>query len=65
MKTFNKFVLALAFAATVAACSATPTGIVDTNSSALTERTITLSDGRTITCITYASGSAGGVSCDW
>ncbi|UGS26354.1 hypothetical protein K8F61_17265 [Microbacterium resistens] len=34
-------------------------------SSKLYERTISLTDGRTVTCITYRSGYAGGLSCDW
>lgn len=35
------------------------------NSDRLYERTITLTDGRTITCVVHQSGNAGGVSCDW
>lgn len=31
----------------------------------LYEDTITLSDGRKITCVEYANGYEGGVSCDW
>lgn len=33
------------------------------SSNSLYERTITLTDGRTITCVLYSS--AGGLSCDW
>lgn len=31
----------------------------------LYERTITLTDGRTVTCVEFAAGYKGGVSCDW
>lgn len=43
-------------------------GAVDTKTnepSTLYETEITLSDGRTVTCITYKDGYAGGTSCDW
>lgn len=33
--------------------------------SSLYERTIELTDGRTVTCVIYAASRAGGVSCDW
>lgn len=65
MKTFNKLVLALALAATITACSASGAGVVDSNSKTLTERTITLQDGRTITCVTYWDAKGAGLSCDW
>lgn len=32
---------------------------------ALREESITLHDGRQITCVVYASGYQGGLSCDW
>lgn len=31
----------------------------------LSEEHITLQDGRKVTCIKYASGYKGGLSCDW
>ena len=31
----------------------------------LSEQTITLSDGRVITCVVYRASSKGGLSCDW
>jgi hypothetical protein len=31
----------------------------------LTEKTIELEDGRTITCVTYRPPAGGGLSCDW
>lgn len=31
----------------------------------LYERTIELTDGRTITCVIYSSSQQGGLSCDW
>lgn len=31
----------------------------------LREETITISDGRTVHCVIYASGYRGGLSCDW
>jgi hypothetical protein len=34
-------------------------------SSNLYERTITLTDGREVTCIVLGPGTRGGVSCDW
>lgn len=34
-------------------------------SKALYERSITLTDGRDVTCVVYGSGHAGGLSCDW
>lgn len=33
--------------------------------SSLYERTISLTDGRTVTCIVYIGGYKGGLSCDW
>lgn len=35
------------------------------SSDKLYERTITLTDGRVITCVVYSRYQAGGVSCDW
>lgn len=40
-------------------------GSLNSSNSNLTERTIVLNDGRTITCVTYKQGYAGGLSCDW
>lgn len=34
-------------------------------SDTLYERAIDLTDGRTVTCVVYRWGYAGGVSCDW
>jgi hypothetical protein len=34
-------------------------------SSNLYERQITLTDGRTVTCVVYANMKQGGLSCDW
>lgn len=34
-------------------------------SPSLYERTLELTDGRTVTCVTYKAGYAGGLSCDW
>lgn len=31
----------------------------------LYEKHIKLNDGRTVTCVTYKAGYAGGLSCDW
>lgn len=31
----------------------------------LYERSITLTDGRDVTCVVYQSGYKGGLSCDW
>lgn len=36
-----------------------------TYSSSLSERIITLKDGRTVTCVIYDGGYPGGLSCDW
>jgi len=35
------------------------------NSGHLYEAHKTLQDGRTVTCVIYTAGSAGGLSCDW
>lgn len=35
------------------------------SSSSLYERTVDLSDGRTVTCVIYDDYRMGGVSCDW
>lgn len=43
-------------------------GNADSNtgeSTPLYERHITLQDGREVTCINYAAGYKGGLSCDW
>ena len=32
---------------------------------ALSENALRLSDGRTVTCVVYKAGYAGGLSCDW
>nr|DAL41027.1 MAG TPA_asm: hypothetical protein [Caudoviricetes sp.] len=31
----------------------------------LKENRVNLTDGRTVTCVVYRGGYAGGVSCDW
>lgn len=33
--------------------------------SLLHEEQVSLTDGRTVTCIVYKAGYAGGLSCDW
>ena len=35
------------------------------SSGSLYERTITLTDGRDVTCVIYHAGYGGGLSCDW
>lgn len=37
----------------------------ETNDGTVRERSVELSDGRTVTCLTYKVGYAGGLSCDW
>jgi len=37
----------------------------DTNEDSINEAQITLRDGRVITCLVYARGYKGGLSCDW
>ena len=57
-------VLALAGCGGQAATPA-PESTVAPESTRLDERTIKLRDGRTLTCVIYHSGYAGGLSCDW
>lgn len=38
---------------------------IDTEDGTITERTVTTSDGREITCLAYSVTKAGGLSCDW
>ena len=40
-------------------------GEVEKTNKNLSEESITLSDGRTITCILYNGIDEGGISCDW
>lgn len=56
-----------AVALTGCASGGTPSidGDAGQRSSKLYERTIDLTDGRTVTCIIRSSGYAGGISCDW
>lgn len=37
----------------------------DYNNEDITERTIKLSDGRTIKCVVWSGYKKGGISCDW
>jgi hypothetical protein len=61
--------LAVAVAVSLAGCS--DGGSPETDDSAgqgstsLFERVITLTDGRTVTCVIYSSYQRGGVSCDF
>lgn len=43
-------------------------GVADTEtgvSTGLEQNTISLKDGRQVTCVVYKAGYAGGLSCDW
>lgn len=62
------FVL-LAFAAVMILAGCSPANEVrlqeGNDSTRLTEVHQVLSDGRTVTCLKYRYGNAGGLSCDW
>jgi len=47
------------------ACGGSVTTGDDTNEGSINEAHITLKDGRVITCLVYARGYKGGLSCDW
>lgn len=55
-------ILAILIAFSLTACSYPSE---DSNSPLLHEHQYVLDSGRTVTCITYRSNVAGGVSCDW
>lgn len=56
--------LVLTFA--LAGCSATREGAMpEHNTRGLSQREITLDDGRSVTCIVYGKVNGGGLSCDW
>lgn len=58
-------IIAASAALLLTGCSGGGQSTAGTPSTLLKERTITLTDGRTITCIIYQNGYAGGLSCDW
>lgn len=62
-------ILAILIAFSLTACSSdeeeAPPSPQDSNSKYLNERQYVLDNGRTVTCITYKSYNAGGVTCDW
>lgn len=63
-----KGILAILIALSLTACSSdeeAPPSPQDSNSNFLVERQYVLDSGRTVTCITYKSNAAGGVTCDW
>ena len=62
MKKIASSVLAILIAFSLSACYLPPEG---SNSPLLHEHQYVLDSGRTVTCITYRSSAAGGVSCDW
>lgn len=47
------------------ACASSDDASDSVSTRSLSEREITLVDGRTITCISYKAGYGGGLSCDW
>lgn len=57
-----KFMLVLIALFSFTACSSTGS---DTNERSINESHIDLQDGRVVTCLTYAVGHKGGLSCDW
>lgn len=54
-------VLLLAAALVLTGCGNAP----DEEAQGVRESTQRLSDGRTVTCLVYKGGYAGGLSCDW
>ena len=62
MKKIASSVLAILIAFSLTACSPASE---NSNSPLLHEHQYVLDSGRTVTCITYRSSAAGGVSCDW
>lgn len=57
--------LTLALAACGSGGSPESDGGAGSSSSYLYERTITITDGRTVTCVVHSNGYKGGLSCDW
>jgi len=58
-------IAALLLATGLAGCSAATDNSAGDPSDQLYERSITLSDGRDVTCIIFEGFYKGGVSCDW
>lgn len=52
-------------AALALALLATGCGVQDIGDAEFTPRTVEMPDGRTVECVTYKQGYAGGLSCDW
>lgn len=68
MKKIASSALAILIAFSLTACSSdeeAPPSPQDSNSYFLVEHQYVLDSGRTVTCITYKSQYAGGVTCDW
>lgn len=61
----SALILVLALTACGSGGSPESDGGAGSSSSYLYERTVSLTDGRTVTCIVYAEGYTGGLSCDW
>lgn len=62
----KKFIPALAIAAlALTGCASGSTDAETSDGGRLHEVRITLTDGREVTCIKYASYNQGGLSCDW
>jgi len=57
-------VLVLAIMMMLSGCSSSD-GDYTTSTGDLREQSITLSDGRVVTCIVYQGYRKGGLSCDW
>ena len=68
-KKFVALAAAAVVAISLAGCGSGGSPETDSNaggtSSYLYERSVTLTDGRQVTCIVYIAGYAGGVDCDW
>lgn len=58
-------ILALVFAGCSASGGSGDRPVQNNSVYDLTEKSITISDGRRITCIVFEDGDAGGISCDW
>ena len=61
----KKLAVVLATLLVLSGCGATSQSDTEKSSDHLKEGSITLSDGRVVTCIIYKHGRAGGLSCDW
>lgn len=71
MRRIAMVIAGLALSLSLVGCGISSGGSPESDSEAgeqsqyLYERTITLKDGRKVTCVVWSGGNQGGVSCDW